>query len=239
MLAALKRLRLRLVARAFHLLYNSFAWAYDFVSWSVSLGHWRRWTRAAIPRLRGTQILEIAFGTGNLLLDLVARGYAPFGLDLSPHMLRIAARKLRGAKAHLCQGRVQSLPFSEASFDSLVLTFPPGFLVQSSALTEMQRVLREGGRLVVVDAAVFERAGILGALINLAFRATGLGAAALDPVAQMRAVGFRAWRESERDEASLVQVFIGEKAAKDFITLQEKLAGKDLSGLYQQWVVGK
>src|SRR5438477_6401574 len=76
--------RVRFLRFVFHHFYNTFAWTYDAVSAGISLGHWRGWTRAAIPYLRGARILEIAFGTGNLQLDLRAAGFTSFGADLSP-----------------------------------------------------------------------------------------------------------------------------------------------------------
>jgi ubiquinone/menaquinone biosynthesis C-methylase UbiE len=45
--------------------------------------------------LRGRRVLEVAHGTGHLLLDLVGLGFEPVGLDLSLSMSRLAARKLR------------------------------------------------------------------------------------------------------------------------------------------------
>ena len=56
----LNRLRGRLLRFAFHHFYNTFAWSYDAVSALVSLGHWREWTQAAIPHLRGKQVRYLA-----------------------------------------------------------------------------------------------------------------------------------------------------------------------------------
>ena len=87
---------LRLVLRPFfRLLYNEMAWSYDLVSAAVSIGQWRSWQRAALPYLRGRQVLEVAHGTGNLLLDLAALGFEPVGLDTSQAMGSVARRKLR------------------------------------------------------------------------------------------------------------------------------------------------
>ena len=87
----------RLLKFAFGLLYNQLAWTYDLVSWVVSVGQWRSWQRSALPYLPGRPVLEVAHGTGNLLLDLTSLGLAPIGLDLSPAMSRIASRKLKRA----------------------------------------------------------------------------------------------------------------------------------------------
>jgi ubiquinone/menaquinone biosynthesis C-methylase UbiE len=152
----------------FHLLYNELAWTYDWVSRAVSLGQWRHWQRAVIPHLNGQRVLEIAFGTGDLLIDMTAVGYRPYGLDLSPHMIRIARTKLtkKGIATPLCQGRVQALPFANGIFDSIAITFPTDFICQPSALAEISRVLAPSGRLVVIDEGYLLDSGLLGRFIN-------------------------------------------------------------------------
>jgi ubiquinone/menaquinone biosynthesis C-methylase UbiE len=79
------------------LLYNELAWAYDLVAWLVSFGQWKVWGRAAIPRLRGPRVLEIAHGPGHLLVAMHRAGLEPVGLDFSPQMGRLARAKLRRA----------------------------------------------------------------------------------------------------------------------------------------------
>ncbi|MBI3733606.1 MAG: class I SAM-dependent methyltransferase [Chloroflexi bacterium] len=219
------RWRARFLRFAFHHFYNSFAWSYDAVSTAVSLGHWREWSRAAIPYLRGRRVLEIAFGTGNLQLDMrLTPGPSPmlgkgekdcfFGLDLSPDMARIAARKLRraGAVPSLVRGNVLDLPFAEGAFDSLVLTFPPNFLAAPQAVSEMRRVLAGGGRLIMVDAGWVRKPALVGALINLAFRFTGSVDIRADRLEPLRAAGFAAQVVEQGDTHSTVQVLIAEKS---------------------------
>jgi len=141
-----------LIRFGFRLLYNELAWMYDVVSWAISLGQWRRWQRAAMPHLTGERVLEVAFGTGGLLIDLAEAGYCPFGLELSPYMMRIAKGKLgrKGLAVPLCRGRAQAMPFADGAFDSLAVTFPADFILEPTALIEMGRVLQPGGRLVIV-----------------------------------------------------------------------------------------
>jgi SAM-dependent methyltransferase len=138
---------------AFEALYGPFAWAYDWVSRSFFLGQWRRWQRAAIPHLRGEKVLEVGMGTGNLQIDLARAGFQPWGVDLSPQMLRQAVRKARRLgmpPLRACRARVQALPFPDAGFDSVVSTFPSDYITDPQTLAELARVLRPGGRLVVV-----------------------------------------------------------------------------------------
>lgn len=140
---------------AFYLFYNPFAFTYDFVSALVSRGQWRNWTRAALPHIIGTRVLEIPAGTGNLLLDLCAAGYNAIGVDLSATMLSITRRKFQRqrASAPLVRARVQALPFPDHTFDSITMTFPPGFAYDPRAFAELARVLVDEGRLIWVDAA--------------------------------------------------------------------------------------
>lgn len=185
------------------------------VSRIVSRGEWRAWTRAAIPFLRGTRILEIAFGTGDLHQDLHDAGYVPIGIDLSPYMLEITRRKFqkRGIVPRLARADVCALPFPDNFFSSLVMTFPPGFIFNPAAMLEMYRVLEPEGVLVWVDAAYVEPRDLWSRFINQAFALTGTGTpaklrtAALD--AAHAAGATWAWRaETVASPTSRVQVFI-------------------------------
>ena len=132
-------------------LYNEFAWTYDLVSWFVSAGHWDGWRRAALAHVSGERVLEVGFGTGELLLEMVACDWRVCGLDCSPAMHRITARKLRrrGVTAPRIRGVTQALPFADGSFDTLIATFPAEYIVAPETLREAARVLAAGGRFVI------------------------------------------------------------------------------------------
>jgi ubiquinone/menaquinone biosynthesis C-methylase UbiE len=204
----------RLLRLAFHLFYNPCAFTYDFVSALVSRGRWRDWTRAAIPRLTGTRVLEVPCGTGNLLLDLCAAGYAPIGVDLSASMLNITRRKFgrNSVRPRLARARAQALPFPDGAFDSVVMTFPPGFVYDSSAFGELRRVLDERGRLIWVDGARFT-SGVWGRLVN---RWTGYGGGEIEFERTIKQVlaraGFDAQVKWVEDDASIVAVAVATKA---------------------------
>ncbi len=145
-------------------LYDEFACAYDLVSWLVSLGRWSSWRLSALDSITGQRVLEIGFGTGELLTEMANRGLDPVGLDASRAMHRVTARKLarRGLSVPGVIGLAQAMPFPTESFDSLVSTFPAGYIVDPATLGEIARVLRApdpatgkvGGRLVVVGLVV-------------------------------------------------------------------------------------
>jgi len=130
-------------------LYAEFAWAYDPVSWAVSLGRWESWRRVALLYLQGERILEVGCGTGHLLLDLAGRAHLVYGCDLAPAMLR-QARRRAGRAVPLCRVRAQELPFSAEAFDTVVCTFPAGYIGDPCTWAAFARVLVPRGRVVVV-----------------------------------------------------------------------------------------
>lgn len=166
-----------LLRLTFRLLYHELAFTYDLVSWFVSMGQWRTWQRQTIPFLTGEKILEVAHGTGNLQLDLIAKGHRPIAFDLSPQMGWIASRKLRTAqvKPPVVRGKVQALPFTTAYFTSLVSTFPTEFIVDTDAVKEFARVLVSGGRIVFVPSAYIIPAHFFDRLAKWLFEVTGQG----------------------------------------------------------------
>lgn len=149
---AIQQGRARLTRIAFEALYGPFAWAYDWVSRSFFLGQWRLWQLASIRYLRGKRVLEVGMGTGSLQASLSRRGYQAWGVDLSPQMVNRTSAKLRrlGIEGRICRAQAQALPFPDTSFDSVVSTFPSDYIADAPTLREIARVLRPGGRLVVV-----------------------------------------------------------------------------------------
>jgi ubiquinone/menaquinone biosynthesis C-methylase UbiE len=173
----------RLYLWATHRLYNEFAPLYDLASWLVSAGHWGEWRRLALDYVAGPRVLEVGFGTGELLAELARRRLGICGLELSPAMQQVTARKLRrhGLSTPRLRGRVQTLPFGDGCFDTIVSTFPAEYIVDPDALKEMRRVLREprgpddpGGRLVIVGLAVYRSGAPLPARFRVRPEDSGL-----------------------------------------------------------------
>ncbi len=218
-----KSLMRALVRWALNELYTHFAFAYDWVSILVSRGEWRAWTRAAVPFIQGTRVLEVAHGTGNLHLDLYDAGLVPIGMDLSPNMGALTLKKFRAQEKNapqLIRARVQELPFPDASFSSLVMTFPPGFVYDLNAMQEMWRVLAPLGVLLWVDAPqMYPRDG-WSRFLNWLFQTTG-GCAnpETDEISSLlrnshdgALAQMWTWRvERVESQSSAVHVFIGTK----------------------------
>jgi ubiquinone/menaquinone biosynthesis C-methylase UbiE len=133
-------------------LYYELAWFYDSASWMVSLGHWDAWRKWALEAPVGPRVLEVGFGTGELLLEMKRRQLQVVGVDYSPAMQRQARRKLqrRGLMSPLVRGASQALPFASGSFDTIVATFPAAYIFDPRTWQEAARLLPSGGRFVVV-----------------------------------------------------------------------------------------
>lgn len=151
----MRALPTRLVEAGFHLLYHDAAWIYDAVAAAVSLGQWRSWGAAALPFLPGPRVLELGHGPGHILVALAAAGYDATGIDLSPQMGRLAARRLANLSGRpaLIRARAQELPVPSGALDGILATFPTRYIIDPRTLAEVHRALRPGGALVVVPEA--------------------------------------------------------------------------------------
>jgi demethylmenaquinone methyltransferase / 2-methoxy-6-polyprenyl-1,4-benzoquinol methylase len=132
---------------------------YDLVNRVLSVGADRSWRReAARAALAGAprRVLDVATGTGDLAL-LLARGpKAPLvtGVDFAPEMLELAREKAAraGLPLRLERADALALPFADAAFDAVTVAYGlRNFADVAAGLREMRRVLRPGGRLVVLE----------------------------------------------------------------------------------------
>ena len=101
---------------------------------------------------KGAQVLDVGCGDGVLACAAASRGAVVIGIDPDPAMLDAArARAERaGVKADFLDGRIERLPFADASFDVVAAITVLCFVADASAaVDEMARVVRPGGRLVI------------------------------------------------------------------------------------------
>ncbi len=141
----------QLYTEKFDRFYSRFARGYDWFVKAFPL--WRNWLNHVIPHLQGERVLELSFGTGYLLTQYANR-FMTCGIDLNEALARIAKGNIEGAgvQAHLQIANVEALPYADESFDTLINTFSfTGYPDARQALFEMKRVLRSGGRLVMID----------------------------------------------------------------------------------------
>jgi ubiquinone/menaquinone biosynthesis C-methylase UbiE len=143
----------------FHLLYHPFAFTYDLVAAVVSFGQWKNWGRSILPFISGMQILELGHGPAHLQRFLLSRNLTLFAIDESAQMGRIAKRRI-GPTQKLTRGLAQTLPYQNESFDCVISTFPTEYIFSLQTLSEVKRVLRNRGRLVVLPVA-WPKSGLL------------------------------------------------------------------------------
>ena len=155
----------------FKLLYHQFAFAYDFVAATVSVGQWKNWIASILPFIKGTRILEIGHGPGHLQRLLLSRGLVAVAIDESAPMGHLAKRNTDG-KAHLARALAQGLPFADASFDTVIATFPAEYIKDPLTLLEVRRCLSDGGRFIVLPVALQKGRKPLDRVMSLLFRIT-------------------------------------------------------------------
>jgi demethylmenaquinone methyltransferase/2-methoxy-6-polyprenyl-1,4-benzoquinol methylase len=139
-------------------MFDQIAPRYDVRNRMFSLARDDAWRRRAarLTRLQpGQTALDLCTGTGKLaheLVPLVSPGGRVIGIDFSPGMLELA-RKLE-PDVEFRQGDVSRLSEPDASIDAVTIGFGLRNLVnRDAALREMRRVLRPGGRLVILEFA--------------------------------------------------------------------------------------
>lgn len=151
---------------------------------------------AALDSVTGQRILDIGCGAGHHLLKLAALGAHPVGLDASAVMTREAGNRC-GPSAAVVRGDAAALPIGAGSFDGCCTERVLQHLVDlDSAVAEIGRVLRPGGRLVALETQWSsaqlttgdpEVAGIVASCVPLGFRQPDI---LTDLPAALRANGF-------------------------------------------------
>jgi len=126
---------------------------------------WDRILALVLPGSRGLDALDVGCGTGFLALELAARGHRVTGVDFAPAMIAEAQKKAaaRGLSVRLEHADAERLPLAPATFDFVISRHVLWTLPHpEAAIDEWIRVLRRGGRLVIVDGQ-FDTAGLVGA----------------------------------------------------------------------------
>lgn len=134
-------------------MFDRIAPRYDAMNRLMTFGIDRGWRRQAIARLElrgGERVLDLGCGTGDLAAAVAGRGGRPLGLDPSGGMLDVARR--RHPTLAWIRGEGERLPLADASLDAIVSGFALRNLADlAAAFAECARVLRRGGRLVLLE----------------------------------------------------------------------------------------
>ena len=151
---------------------------YDWLVRVLTLGGegtFRRQTLDLADLQPGETVLDIGSGTGTLLIEAAKRigpSGSVHGIEPSSEMVAHARRKAaaQGVAASFAEGSADRLPFPGASFDLVFCTMVLHHLpapMQAATIAEMRRVLRPGGRLVIVDLDNPKRVSAALSLITL------------------------------------------------------------------------
>lgn len=136
---------------------------YDGLNRVISLGSdvkWRKKVVALVAETNPDRVLDIATGTGDLAIQMTGTGASRIvGLDLSEGMLKVGRKKIAkrklDSKIEMIQGDSENLPFEDDTFDAITVAFGVrNFENLEKGLAEILRVLRPGGRFVVLETSV-------------------------------------------------------------------------------------
>jgi demethylmenaquinone methyltransferase / 2-methoxy-6-polyprenyl-1,4-benzoquinol methylase len=167
-------------------MFDRIAFRYDFLNRVLSGGIDRYWRKKAIRELAGihpSKILDVATGTADMpvLLDRMLRPEKIVGIDISEGMLALGRSKIAklGLNSHieLREGDSEAIKFPEASFEAVTVAFGVrNFQHLETGLQEMKRVLKPGGKLVILEFSKPRKGAFLGIYkVYLRYIAPGIG----------------------------------------------------------------
>ncbi|GGD44952.1 bifunctional demethylmenaquinone methyltransferase/2-methoxy-6-polyprenyl-1,4-benzoquinol methylase UbiE [Muriicola marianensis] len=144
-------------------MFDAISGEYDGLNRVISFGIDVKWRKRVVRILRERSpetILDIATGTGDLAINLVETGASRIvGLDISHGMLEVGKKKVRqkklGDKVEMLVGDSEDLQFGDNSFDAVTVAFGVrNFENLQKGLSEIYRVLKPGGTLVILETSV-------------------------------------------------------------------------------------
>jgi len=143
-------------------MFGAIAPRYDFLNRLLSFGIDRRWRTKAVRLLKyreGSRILDVATGTGDVALEIALRtpdSVRITGADFCKEMIDLGAVKVAASpyagRIDLKVAPCEDLPFASDTFDSITIAFGIRNVVDRKlGLAEMWRVLRPGGRMIILE----------------------------------------------------------------------------------------
>ncbi len=142
-------------------MFDSIAWRYDFLNHFLSFNLDRLWRRRAIRIISGSfktpLIIDVATGTGDLAIAALKLNPKRIsGIDISKKMLEIGKEKIQkngySDKIELLFGDSENIPFEDKLFDVAMVAFGVrNFANPLKGLSEMRRVVRDGGMIMVLE----------------------------------------------------------------------------------------
>jgi demethylmenaquinone methyltransferase / 2-methoxy-6-polyprenyl-1,4-benzoquinol methylase len=142
-------------------MFDSIAWRYDFLNHFLSFNFDRLWRRRAIKIIskyyKSPNILDVATGTADLAIAAMKLNPSKIsGIDISHKMLEIGREKVDkkglAGKIDLIHGDSEQIPFDDNVFDVAMVAFGVrNFSDPLKGLSEMNRVIRDGGMIMVLE----------------------------------------------------------------------------------------
>jgi len=141
-------------------MFDNIAGNYDFLNHFLSLGidiYWRKQLVKHLKKQAPKTILDVATGTGDLAIAMLkAKPEKVIGIDISNGMLEVGRKKMKEKSLDhiitLQQADSEELPYEDNSFDAVCVSFGArNFENLEKGLTEMRRVLRDGGQLYILE----------------------------------------------------------------------------------------
>jgi demethylmenaquinone methyltransferase/2-methoxy-6-polyprenyl-1,4-benzoquinol methylase len=134
-------------------MFDRIAGVYDVMNTVMTAGLHHRWRARAVDLAQvgpGTRALDVATGTGDLAIELASRGGDVVGSDFSEGMLARARTKAPGLTWE--QADAMALPYADNTFDAATVGFGArNFGDLAQGLREMARVVKPGGRVVILE----------------------------------------------------------------------------------------
>ena len=160
-------------------LFDNIAPTYDFLNHLLSLRRDLYWRKMAVQELNGLKgwILDIATGTGDVAIEIIHqndRQRKVYGLDFSEPMIKRARQKVfeknLSKTIAFSLGDALSLPFRDNTFDASTIAFGLRNIVKKEqALSEMVRVIKRGGKVIVLEFTLPEK-GLMRRLFPVYFQ---------------------------------------------------------------------
>ena len=145
-------------------LFDNIAPDYDRLNHILSLNIDKGWRRKAVRQIadedRPMRVLDVACGTADFTIEIaqkVAPGSIVTGVDISEGMMAVGKEKIRraGVSAELCVADCEALPYEDNTFDRISVGFGVrNFEHLDIGLKEMSRVLKQDGKLVILELSV-------------------------------------------------------------------------------------
>lgn len=149
-------------------MFNAIARRYDFLNRLISFGQdtkWRLKLKEFLPAGQNLTVLDLACGTADVLITLLKDNpkiKQGIGIDLAAQMLEIGRAKIAKAglsdRVLLQTADAQALPFLDDIFDCVTISFGIRNMPELRlALLEMYRVVKKGGRIIILEASTPEK----------------------------------------------------------------------------------